>query len=123
MKLNYTEKPETNKTKLSITVEKDEFEAALEKSYRKNAKNFHVQGFRRGKAPRKMIERIYGASAFYEDAINIAFPEVYEKAVKEAGIVPVDRPELELGEINADGFTFWRRLRQTRGQAFAVQGT
>jgi trigger factor len=106
MKLNYTEKPETNKTKLSITVEKDEFEAALEKSYRKNAKNFHVQGFRRGKAPRKMIERIYGASAFYEDAINIAFPEVYEKAVKEAGIVPVDRPELELGEINADGFTF-----------------
>ncbi len=106
MILKSVEKPETNKAKLVISVEKNEFEPAIEKSYRKNAGKFNVQGFRKGKAPRRIIERIYGESAFYEDAINIAFPDVYSAAIKEAGISPVDQPDLELNEINSEGFTF-----------------
>lgn len=106
MILNKVEKTDTNKVTLDITAERDEFQAAVEKSYKKNAARFNVQGFRRGRAPRRIIERLYGESAFYEDAVNIAYPDVYVAAIKEAGIEPVDRAEVELKEISADGFTF-----------------
>ncbi|MBQ4048220.1 MAG: trigger factor [Clostridia bacterium] len=106
MILKNVEKTGTNQVKLEIVCERDEFQAAVEKSYKKNATRFNVQGFRRGRAPRKIIERMYGESAFYEDAVNIAYPEVYSAAVKEAGIEPVDRAEVELVDISADGFTF-----------------
>ncbi len=106
MILKNVEKTDTNQVKLEITAEKDEFQAAVEKSYKKNATRFNVQGFRRGRAPRRIIERVYGEGVFYEDAVNIAYPDVYSAAVKEAGIEPVDRAEVELVDISADGFTF-----------------
>ncbi|MBR6739498.1 MAG: trigger factor [Clostridia bacterium] len=106
MILKNSEKTAANTYKLEITVEKPEFDAALEKAYRKTAGRYRVQGFRAGKAPRRIIERLYGENVFYEEAINIAFPDAYSKAVEEAAITPVDRPELELSDINADGFTF-----------------
>lgn len=106
MILKNVEKTDTNQVKLEIAVEKDEFQAAVEKSYKKNATRFNVQGFRRGRAPRRIIERVYGEGVFYEDAVNIAYPDVYSAAVKEADITPVDRAEVELADISADGFTF-----------------
>ncbi len=106
MILKNVEKQENNQVKLEITVEKNEFEAAIEKSYKKNAVRFNIQGFRRGRAPRKIIERAYGEGAFYEDAINFSYPDAYDAAVKEANIVPVDHPQVELVDINSDGYTF-----------------
>ena len=65
-----------------------------------------IPGFRRGKAPRKMVEKMYGAEVFYEDAINEVYPEAYEAALKEADLDPVAYPELEIVEVGKDGFTF-----------------
>ncbi len=106
MILKSVEKPETNVVKLEVAVEKPEFEAALEKAYKKTVGRYNIQGFRRGRAPRRIIEKMYGEGVFYEEAINIAYPEAYSAAVQEAGITPVDRAEVELVDINSDGFTF-----------------
>ena len=94
MKLTNVEKKEKSTVELSITVEKEEFAAALDKAYKQNVGSITVPGFRKGKAPRKMIEKLYGAEVFYGDAMEIAFPEAYEKAVAEAGIEPVGQPNL-----------------------------
>ncbi len=104
MKLKSTEKLENGKVCLEIQVEKPEFDDAMEKAYLKNKSKITIPGFRKGKAPRAMIERMYGAGVFTEDAINIAYPDAYEAAVKESGIEPVDYPEVELVDINDDGF-------------------
>jgi len=104
MKLKSTEKLENGKVCLEIQVEKPEFDAAMEKAYLKNRSKITIPGYRKGKAPRKMIERMYGAGVFTEDAINIAYPEAYEAAIKESGIEPVDYPEVELVDITDDGF-------------------
>ena len=104
MKLKSTEKLENGKVCLEIQVEKPEFDDAMEKAYLKNKSKISIPGFRKGKAPRAMIERMYGAGVFTEDAINIAYPVAYEAAVKESGIEPVDYPEVELVDINDDGF-------------------
>lgn len=106
MILKSAEKTDVNEFTLEISVEKPEFEAAIERAYHRNAGRFNVQGFRRGKAPRRMIERVYGPTVFYEDAINIAFPDAYAGAVKESNIEPVGQPELELIDSNENGFTF-----------------
>ncbi len=110
MILKSSENTAVNQTTLTINVEKAEFEAAIEKSYRKNAGKFRIQGFRPGKAPRKIIERMYGPAAFYEDAVNMAFPDAYKAAVEEAGITPVDQAEVELVDISEDGFTFTAKV-------------
>jgi len=110
MILKSSENTAVNQTTLTINVEKAEFEAAIEKSYRKNAGKFNIQGFRPGKAPRKIIERMYGPAAFYEDAVNMAFPDAYKAAVEEAGITPVDQAEVELVDISEDGFTFTAKV-------------
>ena len=86
MKLTNVEKKEKNQVALSIVVEADVFEAACEKSYRKNVGSINIQGFRKGKAPRKMIEKLYGPEIFYDDAMNECIPDAYEAAVKEAGL-------------------------------------
>ena len=104
MKLKSTEKLENGKVCLEIQVEKPEFDDAMEKAYLKNKSKIAIPGFRKGKAPRAMIERMYGSGVFTEDAINIAYPVAYEAAVKESGIEPVDYPEVELVDINDDGF-------------------
>ena len=84
-----------------------EFEAAIEKAYQKMRRKISVPGFRPGKAPRKMIERMYGAEVFFEEAINIAFPEAYEAAAEQEKLQIVGYPTVEMvGEVTKDGFTF-----------------
>ncbi len=99
MKLIKNEQTEKNTVKLTIEVDKEAFEKALEKAYKKNVKQIALPGFRKGKAPRKLIEKYYGEAVFYEDAVNFVCPDAYEFAVKESGIYPVDRPEIDIEEI------------------------
>ncbi len=90
---------EKNMAKLTIEVSAEEFEAALEKAYQKNKNKISVQGFRKGKAPRNIIEKMYGAGVFYEDAANEVMPEAYEEAAKESGLDIVSRPEIDVVQI------------------------
>jgi len=86
MTLKSTNKIETNRYELEILVDADTFAAALAKAYSKNVKKIAIPGFRKGKAPRHIIERMYGESFFYEDAIEIIYPDAVEAAIKEAGL-------------------------------------
>jgi trigger factor len=99
------EKLEKNMAKLTIEASAAEFEAALEKAYQKNKNKMNVQGFRKGKAPRAIIEKMYGASIFYEDAANEVIPEAYEKAANESGLEIVSRPDIDVVQIEK-GKTF-----------------
>lgn len=94
-----TEKIEKNTIKLEITVDQETFETGMQKSYQLNVKKFNIPGFRKGKASRKIIEKFYGESVFYEDAINSVCPEAYEKALVETGIETVARPEIDIIQI------------------------
>ena len=107
MSVKNCEKVEKSQVALTIEVGAAEFEAAIEKAYQKMRKKINVQGFRPGKAPRKMIEAMYGAEVFFEEAINIAFPEAYDAAVKEQELKVVGYPNVEMvGECTKEGFTF-----------------
>ncbi len=86
MSLKATNKVETNRYELEIVVDAETFAAALSKAYAKNVKKIAIPGFRKGKAPRHIIERMYGESFFYEDAIEIIYPDAVEEAIKEAGL-------------------------------------
>ena len=106
MKLTNVEKKEKNQVALSIVVEADVFEAACEKSYRKNVGSINIQGFRKGKAPRKMIEKLYGPEIFYDDAMNECIPDAYEAAVKEAGLKVVSQPSITEVDVKDGEFLF-----------------
>ena len=107
MSVKSCEKVEKSQVALTIEVGAQEFEAAVEKAYQKMRRKINVPGFRPGKAPRKIIEGMYGAEVFYEEAINIAFPEAYEAAVKEQELQVVGYPAVEVeGQVTKDGFTF-----------------
>ena len=107
MKLVNKTEVEKNVVELEISVPAEEFEAAVQASYRKNVGKVNVPGFRRGKAPRKIVEKMYGEGFFWNDAVDALYPDAYEAAVKEAGITPVDRANIEITDISADkGFTF-----------------
>ncbi|MDY3986029.1 trigger factor [Dysosmobacter sp.] len=107
MSVKSCEKVEKSQVALTVEVSAAEFEAAIEKAYQKMRKKINVPGFRPGKAPRKIIEGMYGAEVFFEEAINIAFPEAYEAAVKEQDLQVVGYPEVEMvGECTKEGFTF-----------------
>ncbi|MBQ7778525.1 MAG: trigger factor [Oscillibacter sp.] len=107
MSVKNCEKIEKSQVALTIEVGAAEFEAAVEKAYKKMRKNISVPGFRPGKAPRKMIEKMYGAEVFYEEAINNAFPEAYEAAIQEKELRVVGYPQVEMiGDCSAEGFTF-----------------
>ena len=93
------EKLEKNMAKLVIEVPAEEFEKALDEAYKKSRNKIAMPGFRKGKAPRKMIEKMYGASVFYEDAANIIIPDAYENAAKESGLEIVSQPEIEVEQI------------------------
>lgn len=93
------EKLEKNMAKLTIEVSADEFEAALEKAYNKNKGKITIPGFRKGKVPRKMIEKMYGAGIFYEDAANEIIPEAYAKAADECGEDIVSQPDISVTQI------------------------
>lgn len=101
--MSYTvENLEKSMAKITITVSAEDFEAGMVKSYNKNKKSINVQGFRRGKAPRRMIEKLYGPEIFYEDAANFVIPDAYEAAAKECGLEIVSRPEIDVVDIGKD---------------------
>ncbi|MDR0840733.1 MAG: trigger factor [Christensenellaceae bacterium] len=97
------EKLEGSKAKLTIEVPAEQFETAVQKAYYTAAKRFNVPGFRKGRAPRKVIENIYGPLAFFDDAFDIVYPEAYDAAVKESGIQPVDRADVSIVELPTEG--------------------
>ena len=106
MNIKSNEKKENSTYELVIEVGAAEFQAAIDKVYNRQKKSINVPGFRKGKAPRKMVEKMYGAEIFFEDAISLAYPDAYEAALKEAGVDPVAYPQLEVLDVSADGFTF-----------------
>lgn len=94
------EKVENSIAEFKFDITPEKFEEGMKKSYTKNVKYINVPGFRKGKAPRSMIEKMYGAEVFYEDALNFVFGEVYEEAVKELELDVVDQPEItDVSEI------------------------
>ena len=103
MELKNTEKQEHSVVALTIEITKAEFEAAKDKAFKKAGKNITVPGFRKGKAPRKMIEKLYGEGVFFEDALNIIYPDAMDMAVEKAGIDPVGRADVDLGEPAEEG--------------------
>ena len=95
------EKVSGNKAKLTFTIPAEQFDEAMQKAFLKLRGRINVPGFRKGKAPRKMIETLYGEGIFYDDAFELIFPDAYEAAVKEYDLHPVDRPDISLDEIGA----------------------
>ena len=93
------EKLEKGMGKLTIEVEAEKFQAALKEAYKKNVGKINIQGFRKGKAPMKIIEQMYGVEVFYEDAANILIPEAYDSEVTASDIDPVARPEIDVVQM------------------------
>lgn len=106
MNIKSNEKKENSTFELVIEVGAAEFQAAIDKVYNRQKNRINVPGFRKGKAPRKMVEKMYGAEIFFEDAISLAYPDAYEAALRETDIKPVAYPQLEVLDVSADGFTF-----------------
>jgi len=100
------EKNEQGQVVLEFKVEKDVFDAAVEKEYRKEVKNITVPGFRKGKAPRSVIEKMYGKGAFYEGAFNAILPGAFDEAVKEAALEVVGQPEFDVVSCDENGVVF-----------------
>lgn len=103
MELKNIEKQEKSIVALTVEISAEEIEAAKEKAYKKNGKKITVPGFRKGKAPRKLIESLYGDGVFFEDALNICYPEVYEKAIAEAKIEPIAQADVEIQDMTDAG--------------------
>ncbi len=95
------EKVSGNKAKLTFTIPAEQFDEAMQKAYLKMRGRINVPGFRKGKAPRRMIETLYGEGVFYEDAFDLIFPEAYQDAVKELDLHPVDQPNVDVDQIGA----------------------
>ena len=106
MTVKSCEKLEKSRVALTIETSAEEFEAAVNKAYLKMRGKINVPGFRVGKAPRKIIEKMYGAEVFYEEAVNILLPDAYEDAVKEKELNVVGYPEVELESCTKDGVVF-----------------
>ncbi len=100
MNVKSVEKNENNTAKVVLEVEKDQFQTALDKAYRKVKNTIYIPGFRKGKAPRKIVEGMYGANVFYEDAINLIFPEIWEQATTESELKIVGSPSVS--DLNVD---------------------
>ncbi len=106
MKITNVEKKENSTVELTVQVQGDVFQEAMQKAYLKNRGRINVPGFRKGKAPRKIIEKMYGSGIFHEEAINACYPDAYEAAVKEQGLDEVGYPKMEVVEVDDEGFTF-----------------
>ena len=96
-------KNEKNQAVIDLEISKEAIDKATEDVFKRTKGKYSVPGFRKGKAPMRVVEQFYGSGIFFEDAFNEVFPAVYEAAVKEHGITPVDRPEIELDDITDDG--------------------
>ncbi|MGM9609052.1 MAG: trigger factor family protein, partial [Eubacteriales bacterium] len=105
MSLVKKELTEKNQYEIEFQVDAAAFEAAVDRAYKKNVKKIRIDGFRPGKAPRHIVERVYGKEVFYNDAIDDVLPGAYEAAVKEAELAPVGQPEIEVVTIE-NGVTF-----------------
>ena len=106
MNVKSAEKKENSTVELLIEVSAEEFDAAVEKAYRKSKGSISVPGFRKGKAPRKIIEGMYGSGVFYEDAIDEVYPTAYAAAVKEQGLDVVAYPSVEIVSVGKEGLVF-----------------
>ena len=106
MTVKSCEKLEKSKVALTIEVGAEEFEAAVNKAYLKMRGKMNIPGFRPGKAPRKMIESMYGAEVFYEEAVNAILPDAYESAVDEQKLEVVGYPQVEIENVGKEGATF-----------------
>ncbi|MCK5764155.1 MAG: trigger factor, partial [Clostridiales bacterium] len=93
---------ENNKVKIEVVLSNEEFGKYVEQTYKKTRGRFNIQGFRKGKAPRKIIEMQYGEGVFYDDALNELLPVEYSKAVEELNILPVSRPDIDVLEVGKD---------------------
>lgn len=102
MSLKSTNKVETNIYELEVDATAEEFEKAVQAAYQKAKNKINVPGFRKGKAPRKMIEKLYGESCFYDDAVNAMVPYIVGAAIEEAGLDIVDRPEIDVTALSKD---------------------
>ena len=106
MNVKSVEKQEKSTVELVIEVGREEFEAAIEKVYKKQRGSINVPGFRKGHAPRKVIEGMYGSGVFYEDAMNEVYPTAYAQAIEQEKLDAVAWPQVEIQEVGKDGFTF-----------------
>lgn len=106
MNVKSKETKEHSAVELVIEVGAAEFEAALDKVYKKNRGHIAVPGFRKGHAPRKIIEGMYGSGVFYEDAVDELYPTAYTQAIEQEGLSPVAYPEVEIMEVGKEGFSF-----------------
>ncbi len=97
--MNQVEQLGNSMVKVTLEISPEQFEKAMEIAYNKNKKQISVPGFRKGKAPRKMVEKMYGKEIFYEDAINAVLPEMYDEAVKELNLDVMSRPEVSVDSI------------------------
>ena len=112
VKVEKTDK--TNEVKLEFTVEAAKFEEAIQTVYKKSAKYFKIPGFRNGKAPFKMVEKMYGIEMFYEDAFNEVAPSVYEEGIKEANVEVVSRPKIDVTQMEAGKDLIFTAVVQTK---------
>ena len=106
MSLKNVNKPETNVVEIEFTADKETFDAACDKAFKKNVKNISVPGFRKGKAPKHIIEKMYGKGVFYDEALNEIVPAAYEEAIKDQNFAIVSQPEFDVVSIDDDGVTF-----------------
>ena len=94
-----------NQSELVFTIDKAVFDKAVMDAYKKNVKRMNIPGFRKGKAPKAIVEKMYGKGVFYEDALNAILPDEYEAALKESGLDVVSRPEFDVDDIGDEGVT------------------
>ncbi|MGI6202659.1 MAG: trigger factor [Eubacteriales bacterium] len=110
MSLKNTTTPEKNVVELEISIDRETFKAAVDDAFKKRASSIVVPGFRRGKAPRGIIEKMYGKGVFYEDALEVVVPAAFREALEESGEKPVSRPEYNVTEVGDDGVVFTARF-------------
>ena len=104
------EKQEGNTGTLTVEVPAEEVTAGLDKAFKKVVKQVQAPGFRKGKMPRQMFEKMYGVEALYNDALDFILPEAYANAVEEAGVEPIDRPEIDIEQMEKGKTLFSKRL-------------
>ena len=127
--MNYqVEKVNSNQKKITFEIPAEAFDEAMQKAYLKTRGRINVPGFRKGKAPRKLIENMYGEGVFYDEAFDLIFPDAYSEAVKAEDLFPVDQPEIDLDQIGAGKelkftATVYVRPEVTLGDYKSLKGT